>query len=461
MHNSSGEESLDKQATPDVPLNILVVDDEVNIRKTLKLCLEAQSHRVTAVSNPADAEAEALRQVFDLAFVDMRLGTSNGLDLVPALRTAAPWIHVVVITAYASIDTAVEAMRRGATDYIAKPFQPDHVLLVTRRVGALRTMQRRLEVLQEDLKSLHPGVMFHSESPAMQRTLEQARQVALSEATILLRGASGTGKTVLARAIHEWSARATKPFVTVSCPSLSRELLESELFGHVKGAFTGALRDNPGRIAGCDGGTLFLDEIGDLPAAIQPKLLRFLQERTYERVGGQTTLSADVRIIAATNTSLEDAVREGRFREDLYYRLNVFPIVIPSLSERPDDVEALAAGMLPFFAAQNHKRISGFTHEALDALRGYPWPGNIRELRNVVERAAILCAGERVDVCHLPEPVVPATAPVQIGDAVSLDLIEEQHIRRVLAAAGSLQEAADVLGIDQATLWRKRKQYGI
>ncbi|MCC6487026.1 MAG: sigma-54-dependent Fis family transcriptional regulator [Candidatus Hydrogenedentes bacterium] len=461
MDIAASEDSSDNRVAPDVPLNILVVDDEANIRKTLKLCLEAQNHRVTAVSNPEDAEAEALRQVFDLAFVDMRLGTSNGLDLIPALKAASPWIHVVVITAYASIDTAVEAMRRGAADYIPKPFHPDHVLLVTRRVGTLRTMQRRLDVLQEDLKNLHPGAVFHSESPAMQRTLEQARQVALSEATVLLRGPSGTGKTVLARAIHEWSPRAAKPFVTVSCPSLSRELLESELFGHVKGAFTGALRDNPGRIAGCEGGTLFLDEIGDLPAAIQPKLLRFLQERTYERVGGQTTITADVRIIAATNTPLEDAVREGRFREDLYYRLNVFPIAIPALAARPDDVESLAAGMLPFFAAQNHKRISGFTQKAIAALRGYPWPGNIRELRNVVERAAILCAGELVDVCHLPDPVVPAALPVQLGDAVPLDLVEEQHIRRVLAVTGSLQNAADVLGIDQATLWRKRKQYGI
>jgi NtrC-family two-component system response regulator AlgB len=448
----------DKKSTG---LGVLVVDDEANIRKTLTVCLESRGHRVTAVSNGKDARAEADRQVFDLAFVDLRLGMENGLDLMSALLGACPWIQIVVITAYASVDTAVEAMRRGATDYIPKPFTPEQVQLVTDRVTTVRSMEQRIAALKEDLERLHPEVSFTSQYPVMQRTMELARQVAASEAVVLLRGPSGTGKTVLARAIHGWSRRTDKPFGTISCPTLSPELLESELFGHVKGAFTGALRDNPGRVAACEGGTLFLDEIGDLPLSIQPKLLRFIQDREYERVGDQRTRKADVRIIAATHTDLDQAVREGRFREDLYYRLNVIQIDLPPLADRPDDVEILARNMLDFFAAQNHKVFRGFSDNALNALRRYSWPGNIRELRNAVERAAILCATDMVGVEHLPASIAPHADPVQLGDHVSLEVIEENHVRRVIASSKSLQEAADILGIDQATLWRKRKQYDI
>jgi len=298
-------------------LNVLIVDDEANIRKTLTVCLESRGHRVTAVGNGRDARAETDRQVFDLAFVDLRLGTENGLDLIPSILGACPWIKIVVITAFASIDTAVEAMRRGASDYIPKPFTPEQVQLVTDRVATVRSMEQRIATLREDLERLHPEVSFTSRHPGMQRSVELARQVAVSEAVVLLRGPSGTGKTILARAIHGWSRKADKPFGTVSCPTLSSDLLESELFGHVKGAFTGALRDNPGRVAACDGGTLFLDEIGDLPLTLQPKLLRFIQDREYERVGDQRTRRDDGRIITATNMDLEKAVQEGRFREEL------------------------------------------------------------------------------------------------------------------------------------------------
>ncbi|MCE5269841.1 sigma-54 dependent transcriptional regulator [bacterium] len=442
-------------------LNVLIVDDELNIRKTLAVCLESRGHRVTGVSNGADARAEADRQLFDLAFVDLRLGTENGLDLIPALTGACPWLRIVMITAYATVGSAVEAMRRGATDYIPKPFTPEQVDLVTERVSALRSMEQRIRTLKEDLDRVRPEFSFSSSHPGMQRALELARQVAPSEAAVLLRGPSGTGKTVLARAIHEWSRRADKPFGVISCPSLSPELLESELFGHVKGSFTGAVRDNPGRVAACEGGSLFLDEIGDLPQAVQPKLLRFLQDREYERVGDQRTRKADVRILTATNTDLDSAVRQGRFREDLFYRLNVFQIDLPPLTERPDDIESLARGMLAFFSAQNHKAVDGFSPKALLALRGYSWPGNIRELRNVIERAVILCQSGIVGIEQMPESIAPRVSPVELGAPVSLDVIEENHIRRILATTQTLQEAADLLGIDQATLWRKRKQYGI
>ncbi len=448
-------------ASPTASLHVLVVDDEANIRKTLSLCLEADGHRVAAVGNFDDAVAESARRSFDLAFVDLRLGTASGLDLIPALRAASPWLKIVVITAYASIDTAVEAMRRGATDYIPKPFTPAQVALAVRKAAEVRSMEQRIASLQEDLGRAAPEADLSSESPAMQRAVSVARQVAPTEATVLLRGESGTGKTVLARAIHGWSRRAGKPFGVISCPTLSPELLESELFGHVRGAFTGAVRDNPGRIAACEGGTLLLDEVGDLPLPLQPKLLRFLQDREYERVGDATTRKADVRLLAATNADLELAVREGRFREDLLYRLNVIQIEIPPLRERSEDIPALAGRLLAFYGHSHHRRFVGFSEEALAALKGYPWPGNIRELRNVVERASILCASERIGAAYLPAAVSPRDIPPKVGDPIRLEKIEEEHIRRVLASSKSLQQAADTLGIDQATLWRRRKQYGI
>ena len=441
--------------------HILVVDDEINIRKILSVCLETEGHKVSAVSNFQDALAEASRKSFELAFIDLRLGTDDGLELIPALLATTPWLKIIVITAYASIDTAVEAMRRGATDYIPKPFTPAQINLAVRKVFEMRTLEQKVATLQEDLGRQHPEFDFSSTSPLMQKAVNLARQTAASEATILLRGESGTGKTVLARAIHSWSSRAAKPFSLVSCPSFSPELLESELFGHVKGAFTGAIRDHPGRIAASEGGTLLLDEISDLPLPLQPKLLRFVQEKEYERVGDSLTKKADVRLVAATNADLEDAVKEGRFREDLFYRLNVIQIEIPPLRERPEDVIALAERLLVFHGRNNHRSFLGFTEEAIQALAGNRWPGNVRELSNAVERAAILCRNDRIGLECLPANLLPRDFTLKIGEPVTIEKIEEQHIRRVLANAKSLQEAAAILGIDQATLWRRRKKYGI
>jgi len=442
-------------------LAILVVDDEPNIRKTLTISLEAEGHWVVAVSNARDALSEANRRFFDLALVDLRLGTESGMSLLPALLAACPWVKIVVITAYASIDTAVEAMRRGAFDYLPKPFTHDQVAALTRKIVEVRALEQKVASLQEALNQVVPEADLASRNPAMQRTLEMAHKVADSAATILIRGESGTGKTVLARAIHSWSRRAGNTFGMVSCPSLSPELLESELFGHVKGAFTGALRDHPGRIAACEGGTLFLDEIGDLPLRLQPKLLRVLEDKEYERVGDLVTRKADVRIIAATSLDLEEAVKERRFREDLFYRLNVVEIVVPPLRERREDILPLAERLLAFFARQNHRRLQGFSAEARDRLQDYDWPGNARELRNTMERAVLLGSGERLGMEHLPLHLAPAKPEPQVGDLVSLEVIEERHIRRVLAATRSFDEAAQVLALDPATLWRRRKKYGI
>jgi NtrC-family two-component system response regulator AlgB len=447
---------------------ILVVDDEINVRRTLSISLEADGHAVTAVSNAADAVAEAARQPFDLAIVDLRLGLTSGLDLIPELLVQNPWTRIVVITAHGTIDSAVETMRRGAADYLTKPFTPGQVRLTVERVGRVRALEQQVAGLEGQAsadRDREGGAMLNSGSAAMRRAVALARQAADSDVTILVRGESGSGKGVLARAIHGWSHRAARPFATVSAPTLSPQLLESELFGHVKGAFTGAIRDNPGRVAACDGGTLFLDEIGDLPLALQPKLLRFVQDREYERVGESRTRRADVRLVTATNVDLESAVRAGRFREDLLYRINVVQVTLPPLRERPEDVLPLAERFLHDLSLR--RPLLGFTPEAESALRSYGWPGNVRELRNVVERAVILCHDQRVGLRDLSDlPAATATAPAAgggpaLGDPVSLAQVEELHIRRVLARSRSLEEAAGVLGIDLATLWRRRKKYGI
>jgi two-component system, NtrC family, response regulator AlgB len=443
-------------------LAILIVDDETNIRKTLAYCLEAEGHSVVSVSNFTDAINEAKRRSFDMAFVDLKLGKDNGMDLIPIILSDSPWIKIVIITAYASIESAVESIRRGATDYIVKPFTTDQIKLMTLRIARIRQLENQVVTLKENTQFLgREESPFQSSNAAMQRFMETAKKAAPSEAIILLRGESGTGKSVYARAIHNWSGRSTKPMGIVSCPAVPHDLLESEIFGHVRGAFTGAVKDNPGRIAACEGGTLFLDEIGEMPFSIQAKLLRFIQDKEYERLGEATSRKANVRIIAATNSDLEKHVAEGIFREDLFYRLNVIKLTVPPLRERTEDIMPLAVSFLAYFCRINHKTIQGFTDAALKRMTGYKWPGNVRELRNTIERAVILGSANQVGDNDLPENIAPVPAAQVIGDMVPLSVIEELHIRRIMAKTASLQEAAEILGIDQATLWRRRKAYGI
>lgn len=442
-------------------LNILIVDDEANIRKTLSMALEVEGHSVTAVSNGKDGLLQASLRSFDLVFLDLRLGTERGTDFLPEFIATSPWIKIVIITAYASVETAVEAMKLGAADYLPKPFTPDQVNAIVSRLAETKRSEKSVATLGKSAESDGPGTDLDSRSPSMQRTLLLARQVAPTEAGVLIRGESGTGKSVLARLIHSWSARSAKPFGVVSCPSLSPELLESELFGHVRGAFTGALRDHPGRIAANDGGTLFLDEIGDLPLPVQPKLLRFLQERQYERIGESLTRKADIRILAATNLDLEALVRSGRFREDLFYRLNTFQIELPPLRERAEDIAILAQRFLSYYASRNRRQFLGFTDEAMLAMKAHAWTGNLRELRNSIERATIVGRGARIGVAELGLKATHADSMIQVGSAVPLEKVEEAHIRHVLASTKSLEEAARILGIDTATLWRRRKKYGI
>jgi NtrC-family two-component system response regulator AlgB len=445
-------------------MHILIIDDEPNIRRTLRVALEAMKHTVREASTAADALKEVEKRPCDVALLDLRLGGESGIDLIEPLLEQVPRAAVIMITAHASLDSALDAIRRGAFDYLPKPFTPAEVRAVLERVARVRGLRDRVADLEAQVRAEVPEVELESRDPQIRHVLELTKRVASSDAGVLIRGENGTGKGVLARVLHAWSGRSQGPFVTVSCPSLSAELLESDLFGHARGAFTGAVTDTAGKVAAAEGGTLFLDEIGDLPTPLQPKLLRFLQDRKYERVGESKTRTADVRLIAATNHNLEAAVGEGRFREDLLYRLNVVELTMPPLRARKDLVEQ-AEHFLTFFAGQTGRRLTGFTAEARTALQRYSWPGNLRELRNAIERAAILAAGPEVGLADLPERIVRAESsgagPIEVGRPVSIETLEIEHIRRILATSSGLDEAARVLNIDPSTLYRKRKQYGL
>ncbi|MFN8641484.1 MAG: sigma-54 dependent transcriptional regulator [Candidatus Binatia bacterium] len=441
-------------------MRVLVVDDEKNIRSTVAVCLEGLGCAVTGAASAAAARAAVEAGAYDLAFLDLRLGEENGLELLPALLARRPDLDVVVITAYATIDTAVEAMRRGARDYLPKPFSPAQIRHVVEQVAERRRLARRVDALQAELASAAPEIELDSQAPAMQKVLDLLPRLAASDATVLLRGENGTGKGVVARALHAGSPRAARPFVTVNCPTLSEELLASELFGHARGAFTGAVRDQPGRVEAADGGTLLLDEIGEISPGLQAKLLRFLQEREFERVGETTTRRADVRVLAATNRDLEADVRAGRFREDLLYRLNVVELRLPPLRERVEDIQPLARHFLAFFARAAARRAPELSPAATRALLAYAWPGNVRELRNAIERALILWPAPVIEPAAFPERIAaqPPSGP-RLGGDHTLEQIEREHILRVVARTATLDDAARILGIDASTLYRKRKRY--
>ena len=442
------------------PLTILVIDDEKNIRATLSLFLKDAGCQVTAVDSADAALAAIAERAFDLVFLDLRLGQTSGLDLLPKLLAERPGLSIVLVTAYATIDTAVAAIRRGATDYLPKPFSPAHIRGVVEEVVRRNAMVNRVVSLEEQVREVVPEADFETESPKMRAVLDLITRAAPSDAPVLLRGENGTGKGVLARCLHAHSARRDQPFVVVNCPTLSDELLASELFGHAKGAFTGAVRDQPGRVEVAEHGTLFLDEIGELSPALQAKLLRFLQEKQFERIGENRTRFADVRIIAATNRDLEADVEAGRFREDLLYRLNVLEVCVPPLRERPEDILRLARHFASFAARAARRPAPELSRAAEQALVAYPWPGNVRELRNTIERAVILWPAQVIEPGAFSERIAAHTplAP-RLGGDFALEEIEREHILRVIARAPTLEEAARILDIESSTLWRKRKRY--
>ena len=453
-------------------MDFLVIDDDKTFRDATCLLIEEAGHYAEGVESGRLGLDWLKEDKWDAVLLDVNLGQENGLDLLVEIQKQFPQIPVVMLTADGSVKTAVEAMRRGAMDFLEKPFQREQFLTVLARLQRLNQMSRRIERLEQEVsetkaQSLEP--IFDFTTPAMQEVMDVLRRAAKTSASILIYGESGTGKSVAARAIHEKSHLADKPFVTVSCPSLSRELLESELFGHVKGSFTGAFKDHWGKVKAAEGGTLFLDEIGDLPLEIQPKLLRLLQEREYERLGENVTRRAGLRVIAATNRDLKKRVADGLFREDLYFRLNVIAVEMPPLRARGEDVVRFAEHYEKFFAEQCGRKLAGLSPEAVAGLRAYSWPGNLRELRNAIERAVILARRDKIFLDDFPgelrgQNAAAASAvenPPQVGSPVSLETLEEAHLRKILAQTPSLTEAAEILGIDQATLYRKRKKIGL
>jgi two-component system, NtrC family, response regulator AlgB len=440
-----------------IPLRILVVDDEVNIQVTLSACLESDGHQVIARGNGRDALADAAKQAFDLIFLDLRLGTENGLDYIQPLLAFNTWAKIVVITAYASIETAVEAMRRGATDYLPKPFSPAQVELVTANVSERRRLELNVEALQAILGD-DPEADFPTASASMQRTLDLARQVASSSAPVLIIGEPGTGKGRLARAIHAWSARGRGTFAVASCQATSAEALDVELFGLTSETGGDAPPTKLGRVDFCGGGTLILDEIGSTPLSIQPKIERLLIDRQFERRDDFSPRDIDVRVLATTSIDLEDAVARKRFRQELLLALDVVRVEIPPLRSRPEDVRLLAERYLAFYARQNNRKVTQFSNDAMNAMAQHTWPGNQRELRNLVERAVILCPSEQIELKHFPPNFLNSLRNYQPGDLVPLGTIEDIHIRGVLAATGTVKSAASVLGVNYSTLWRRLRK---
>lgn len=448
---------------PTAPLGrILAIDDDRNLLESFGLCLEASGYRVHSAPSLQEGMKLAASQPFHVCLLDRAVGGESGMDALPRLRELAPHMRVIMVTGHSRVDDAVKAIAEGAADYLVKPCSPEQLrVAVARQMDTMRLIDR-LERLERD----GPGERAAptSRNAAMARLLELARQVARTDANVLLLGESGTGKGVLANALHDWSARADAPLATIHCPSLSAELLESELFGHARGSFTGATQSTQGRVNNADGGTLFLDEVGDFPLALQPKLLRFIQDKEYERIGDPTTRRADVRIVSATNRDLDAMVRENSFRLDLLYRLNVISLVLPPLRERVEDLEDLAMGFVARYSRSYHLPAARIAPGALRRMQAYAWPGNVRELQNVIERAVILCPGEVIDSDHLslgPVAANDAEPPATVGAPITLDELQRRHIEAVLAGSDTLDAAARTLGIDASTLYRKRKAYGL
>ncbi len=448
-------------------LDILIVEDELFQREMLRDHLIREGHRVREAES-GDRAVELLKgSSFDLLLLDYRMAGMNGVEVLKEARRLCPDVEAILITAYGAIETAVEAMKAGAADYLTKPIDLEELSLIIERIGRHRTLVRENELLRQELGAR--GVSSDAirfKSPGMAELIQLAGRVAASQATVLIQGETGTGKELMARLVHQLSPRAGRPLVVVNCAAIPESLLESELFGHEKGAFTGAVQRRTGRFEQADGGTLFLDEIGELTPAVQVKLLRFLQEREFQRVGGERTHKSDVRIVCATHRDLEARVREGLFREDLFYRIHVVTLKIPPLRERREDIPILVDHFIERYARENRRNVRGVSREARDLLMRYDYPGNVRELENIIERAVVITRDEVISIHDLPFQECADWA--DSGEAsrtgtlhAALEDLERRMIREALQQAESNQsQAARQLGLSERMLRYKLKKYG-
>jgi len=446
---------------------ILIVDDEERMRRVLQMMLEREGYEVKLAEHGAEALSLLAQEPFDLLITDMRMPEMNGLELLKNIKKIDERIPVIIITAYGTIQNAVEAMKHGAYDYILKPFDMEEMKTIISRALELERLRREREFLREEVWQQYRFEDLIGRSPAMRNIFSQITRIAKTKSTVLITGESGTGKELVARAIHINSPRANAPFVAINCAALPENLLESELFGHVKGAFTGAVESHPGKFERADGGTLFLDEVSSMSPALQAKLLRVLETQEFERVGGTNTIKVDVRIIAATNKNLEELIREGKFREDLYFRLNVVPIKIPPLRERREDIPLLVRHFVEKFCKEMGKKIKSISKAAMEALVEYDWPGNVRELQNIIERAVVLSEGDTITVNDLPfRPEIPT---VQIGDLPYkeakerlISRFERDYFEKLLKeTGGNISQAARRAGMDRKNFYDKIKRLGL
>jgi len=445
-------------------VNILVVDDEEIVRESLCNWLQEDGYQAEAVEDGFKALDIIKKKPWNVLFVDLKMPGMDGLEVMRRAKALQPELPIIIITAYATVNTAVEAMKEGAYDYLVKPFNPEEISLIIRRLIEKQALLKENIFLRKELKKQFYFQDLISKSRKMQDIFELARTVGKSTSNILILGESGTGKELLARAIHLESLRADTPFVSVSCAALTETLLESELFGHEKGAFTHAISQKKGKFEMANGGTIFLDEIGDIGAKLQLDLLRILQEKEFSRVGGNEVIKVDVRIIAATNRDLKKAIEEGKFREDLYYRLNVISILIPPLRERKEDIPLLVDHFIEKFNIEMKKKIEGISPEALNSIMAYTWPGNVRELENTIERAMVITKGTMINVEDLGLPSraeensLTCAAPPS-GDK-SMKAVEKDHMAKILKENDwNIQRSAEILGIDRVTLYNKIRKY--
>jgi DNA-binding NtrC family response regulator len=446
-----------------MPNRILIVDDEPLNLDLLDQELADLGHATERANDGAEALLKLETVNPELVLLDYQMPGMNGIEVLREIRKRDKNTPVIIITAYGTIERAVEAVKAGADDFITKPFDPEHLALVVNKALERAQLKSEVEFLAEELGGRYRLVA--GKNSLMVKTVEEAKKAAASKATVVLLGESGTGKEIFARSIHEWSDRRLKPFVAINCVGLSKELLESELFGHEKGAFTGAHQRKKGKMELANGGTVFLDEVGDIAPELQTKLLRFLQEREFERVGGTEPIAVNLRIIAATNRNLEQAVRNGAFREDLYHRLNVIAITLPPLREREEDIPLLADYFLDRFSLETKKNFSGIAADAQQKLLAYPWPGNVRELANVIERAVVLGDGPNLTLHHLPVRVIGGQQPNRIDEFSYHDAINayrrELIVRTLAGAQGNRAAAAKALGLHRTHLMKLLKALGI